>query len=262
MVLSISVGANAQPMVAQGSPYKFEKKTFSGTVPAIAAKKSTVTYDFALANEAFLVGIPTDYNPRKSYGLFVYMSPTDGGTFRPDWFPTLAKQDLLIVAPMNAGNSVDPSKRMGLGIVATVLMKRDYNINSKQVFVAGLSGGARMANSMAFLHPELYKGALMNCGGGFPAPVPVNMVDKNDPNQTNYGGIFGQEQVNPTLAKSRVKFAFTTGKGDFRYANIQDIFNGGYKAKGYRAMLYDVEGMGHTDCDPWTLNEALNFLKK
>lgn len=249
-----------EPTPAQAHPYKLKQETFTGSIPPIQGKKSGVDYNFVLANESFMVGVPSSYTPQKSYGLFVYMSPTDSGTFREDWFPVLATRNLLVIAPMRAGNNQNVSRRTGLGVLAAALMQRDYNINPNRIYVAGLSGGARMANSLAFLHPDIFKGALMNCGAGFPSPVPAKLIDKNNPQQTNYGDIVGQRGINPAAARLAVKFAFTTGKKDFRYANILDLYNGGYEANGYNAKLFDVPGMGHSDCDPKTLRQALTFL--
>jgi hypothetical protein len=53
---------------------------------------------------------------------------------------------------------------------------------------------------------------------------------------------------------------FITGKGDFRYGNILDIYQGGFVKNQFRARLIDVPGMGHQLCSPGALQEAIRFL--
>jgi predicted peptidase len=62
-------------------------------------------------------------------------------------------------------------RRTGIPVVSARLMMRDFTVNKDKVYVAGISGGARTANSVAFLHPDLFSGAILTCGAGFPHKV-------------------------------------------------------------------------------------------
>jgi YD repeat-containing protein len=43
--------------------------------------------------------------------------------------------------------------------------------------------------------------------------------------------------------------------------NILDIFHGRFERDGFKARLFDVQGMGHNICDNEALSSALDFLE-
>ena len=129
------------------------------------------------------------------------------------------------------------------------------NIDTNRVLVGGFSGGARIASFLAFAHPELFAGVLAICGVGF-----IRKVDRVKATRTDEYGYFTIDARHTAAAKERVRFVLVTGSKDFRYGNIQDIYEGGYVKDGYHAKLLDVPGMAHTLCPAMTLRDGLAFL--
>ncbi len=74
---------------------------------------------------------------------------------------------------------------------------------------------------------------------------------------------YGFTQVPPeqaAAAKKDARFAIVTGAGDFRYGNLLDLYEGGFKPDGFTAKLFDVPGFGHAQCPAKVLEEALTYL--
>jgi poly(3-hydroxybutyrate) depolymerase len=67
-------------------------------------------------------------------------------------------KNLIWIAPRNVQNSAYQGDRFGAALQALYRAKELFNINPRRVYTSGLSGGARVANALAFLHSELIHG--------------------------------------------------------------------------------------------------------
>lgn len=231
-----------------------------GRPPSI---NGSIDYRLKPENEKFFVYRPSTYNNSESWGLIVYISPMDSCQSIPNgWDGVLKGNKLLFIAPQGAGNGCDMRRRLGLGVMAALEMTQTHKIDPNRIYAAGLSGGARTAGQLGFLQSDLFRGTIQDCGADFYKPVPVvkatNFTDSNG--NPNYG-VFKASARDIDTARRNQKFVFLTGPGDFRYGNISDIYEGGYKADGFTCKLIDVPGMGHEDCKPSALQQALDFLK-
>ncbi len=231
--------------------------------PGIPRNSTAVDYQQSFASEEFLVARPSDFDPRKTYGLIVYISPEDQATLPLLWSPVLLERDLLMVTVKRAGNHQDPRRRRGLAVAAAYAMLSEYNIDRNRVYAAGLSGGARIASNVAFYHPEIFRGAILSVGADFLRPVEQVKAEPLAGDQGYpYGVMSSSDGVNVPRVKRNVRFVIITGAKDFRYANLLDIYHGGYLADGYRATFLDVPNMGHTIAPPGALGEALRYIEQ
>lgn len=223
----------------------------------------SIDYRLKCEQEKFYVYQPSNWTRGESWGLIVYISPGDSQQSLPaGWDGVLKSNKLLFVSPQGAGNGCEMRRRLGLGVMAALEMTQTYNIDPNRIYAAGLSGGARTAGLLGFLQSDVFHGTIQACGADFYKKVPVvkatNQTDSNG--NPNYG-VFSASPREIQAAKLNQKFVFITGPGDFRYGNISDIYQGGYQAEGFTCKLIDVPGMGHTDCKPSALQQALDFLK-
>ena len=140
-------------------------------------------------------------------------------------------------------------------------IKKYYPIDPKRIYVAGYSGGARVAGMSAFKHPETWRGTIQSCGADFYKPVPrVAVTDEEFKKSSDYGGIPDAKRA--LEAKKSVRFVFITGPGDFRNHYIKDIYAGGYKPEGFNALLIDVPDMRHNICNAESLSKALEYIER
>lgn len=199
---------------------------------------------------------PVKVLPDQRYGLIVYISPTGDGTPPASWYPVLAQKNLLAIGPMGAGNEVDVRRRMGLALLGTLAMQRDYKIDLSRIYLAGTSGGARVASALGFFRPDLFSGTIQSVGSNYPKPLP------SAAGSDRYGEMTGGGQINKASVRDRVRFVIITSPTDFRYSNLKAIYQDGFQADGYQAKFLDVPGLGHQTCGPKQLREALDFIEQ
>lgn len=210
-----------------------------------------VDYRLDPKRERFFVYAPPGYSPGQPWGVIVYISPVDVPALPRGWEGVLARNQLLFVCAQSAGNECEPRRRNGLAVMAALEMLANYSIDAQRVYVAGLSGGARVAGTLAFYQGDVFRGTIQSCGCDFVQPI---------------AGANPEDLINPTPAelreaKAHEKFVFITGPQDYCQADVIDVYKRGYAAQGFQCKLLDVPGMGHQDCDASTLQRALDFLK-
>jgi hypothetical protein len=221
-----------------------------------------INYSQDAASAKFFTFIPDNYSGKENFGLIVYTSPQNSITDLPaGWHDVLTKHKFLFVAAQGAGNDCpDFRNRLGLGIRGAMGMMRQYKVAPNRVYAAGLSGGARCANDLAFHQSDLFHGTIQDCGCNYWRPVRKVAATSDKDTLGNTYGISTVSQDDMTKAKSAVRFAIITGPDDFRRGNILDIYNDGFARDGFQARLFDIPGMGHQDCSAETLEKVLNYL--
>ena len=226
-----------------------------GLLPALTNVRAGVTYEFDLQTEKFDILIPSGYTGSRPFGLVVFISPSDTATVPEGWDRILKKKNMIFIAPQEVGNRQLTRRRAGLAIMAAEKMKDLMNIDSDRVFVAGFSGGARVACMTALYHPDVFSGCIAICGAEF-----YEKVDKDAATREDDYGYFELEGGLSDASKASMRFALITGSKDFRYGNIIDLYKGGFQKHGVTVKLLDVRGMGHEMPSQKTLSEALEFV--
>ena len=129
-----------------------------------------------LAAEKFLVYVPAT-RPPGGYRLMVFVPPWQKAQLPQGWGPVLDQFGMIFVTAARSGNEEDIiSRREPLALIAAQNVMAQYPVDSAQVFVGGMSGGARMALRLALAYPDLFRGALLNSGsdviGTITEPLP------------------------------------------------------------------------------------------
>jgi hypothetical protein len=224
-------------------------------------ESAQINYGIDATRAKFFVYVPDNYSGRENFGLLVYTSPQDSITDLPaGWSDVLTKRKLIFVAAQAAGNNLGYRDRMGLGLRGAMGVMRQYKIDPNRVYAAGLSGGARTANDLAFYQSDLFHGTIQDCGCNYWRPVRKVAATSDKDTLGNSYGISEVSENDIARAKSAARFALITGPDDFRRGNILDIYNDGFARDGFQARLFDIPGMGHQDCNGETLEKVLNYL--
>ena len=250
------------PWVTPGTPPPLEPgKGLTLSCPDPLPQGPEVSAKLDHLKESFHIRLPSNFDPKETYGVVVFISgPSNKIGSIGKWLPVLDERKLIFVAPQNAGNKVFVPIRDSLAVTSVLLLRKYYRIDPKRVYVAGYSGGARVAGMSAFTHPELWKGTIQSCGADYYKPVPrVAVTDEEVKKGADYGGLHDASRA--LEAKANVRFVFVTGPGDFRNHFIKDIYNGGYKPDGFNAILIDVPEMKHNICDEASFTKALDFIE-
>ena len=234
-----------------GSVMTFEEKPIDPP-----SRSGQVEYSRTPTTEQFYVWVPKMYQNDGSWGLIVYMSPSNLTGLPPEWEKYLKANKLVLISPQGVGNGTRESRRLGMGVLAALEMETKYRLDTRRVYAAGLSGGARAAGYLGFVQNDIFHGTIQDCGADFYRKL--TWKKGKDP---EYGNVIRASAAEIQNTRMNCKFCFITGKGDFRYGEINDIYEQGYQPEGFMCKLIDVPGMGHTDCPGKYLQQALDYLK-
>lgn len=155
----------------------FTPLTLAGIRRDLAQKGKTIgETSVDLAAEKFLVYVPAT-RPPQGYRLMVFVPPWQKAQLPQGWGPVLDQFGMIFVTAARSGNEEDIiSRREPLALIAAQNVMAQYPVDSTQVYVGGMSGGARMALRLALAYPDLFHGALLNSGsdviGTITEPLP------------------------------------------------------------------------------------------
>ena len=130
-----------------------------------------------LRQERFALYLP-DPAPPQGYGLMVFVSPWPAAGLPSRWGPVLDRHGMIFVSAANAGNDAKTfERREPLALLAARNVMARYPVDPARIYIAGFSGGSRVALRLALAYPDLFRGALLDAGsdpiGGDMPPPPA-----------------------------------------------------------------------------------------
>jgi Esterase PHB depolymerase len=232
---------------------------FDGPAPPITPNNPNVDYELQPSSEKYFVYLPSNYDEQTPFGLVVFTDSEDTFDRLPlGWATAFRDHKLLFIAAQNAGNDQAVARRLGLAVLGATEMIQHHKIDPARIYAAGFSGGARMSGMLGFFQPTIFRGTVQICGADFYEAVPKVATQTAEVPPGDYGLL--SATPDEIAAAKTVRFTFITGDNDFRYADIQDIFHGGFEKSAFKAKLIEVPGMSHRYCGGSTLDTALTFL--
>jgi Esterase PHB depolymerase len=200
--------------------------------------------DYKLTDESFELYVPSTYTGEKPFGLFVFVNPGGNGSLkgyeRLGWKEIIDKHELIWIGPNKVGNDRLVRPRMGLTIDAAINIQTRYKIDPKRVYVAGVSGGGRVASMLGVGFSDVFKGGFYIIGCNF----------YRQEKSIEQDGIYKRSYfVPPTryyvMAKKDCKHVFLTGDTDPNRDQTRVYYNA-FKRDGFEHITYfQVPGMGH-----------------
>jgi tetratricopeptide (TPR) repeat protein len=119
----------------------------------------------ANASNSYALYLPSNYSPVKRWPLLLVFDPFARGELSVKLFHDAAeKYGFIVVGSNNSRNFQDPSAAIRI-LWADV--KERYAIDPRRIYTAGLSGGARVASSVALGCKTCIAGVIA-CGAGLP----------------------------------------------------------------------------------------------
>jgi hypothetical protein len=117
-----------------------------------------------LAKEQFTVYVPA-HAPVKGYALLVFVPPWREAAVPPHWIGALDRHDMIFASAANSGNDANVlDRREPLALLAAYNVMRRYRVDADRVYIAGFSGGSRVALRLAIAYPDVFRGALLHAG--------------------------------------------------------------------------------------------------
>lgn len=229
------------PVAAAGADARVGSFRESSTVVEVAGEEwaaNFASYVDADQKVSWSIVVPESYDPAVPAGVLVYISPGNSGRIVRDWDWVLEEKNLIWVSAGRSGNNVDPRKRIAYALLGPTLIAKNYNVDSDRIYVAGLSGGGRVASIVAPSYPTLFKGAIYICG--------VNTIP---------------EQLANNLGAMRTnRFVFVTGEDDFNRAETRKVHDQYLKSGLDSSHYLEFNRMGHENPDGDGIAEAIALL--
>ncbi|HTU16608.1 MAG TPA: hypothetical protein VMG10_00985 [Gemmataceae bacterium] len=214
-----------------------------------------IDWTFALANRS-LVNPPAswlgDYDSTaQQYELFVprrqtkkllpvilFISPS----LEPMGWKQLERlckqQGVLFAGPRGAGNDCPPKKRVRIVLDVLDDLRRHYPIDADRTYLAGFSGGGRIACAIAFALPEYFGGVMPICASGD----------------------LREESWLRQRVLDRLSVALLTGEKDSNRGELERLRGPMLKEVGATARVWVQSGMGHGIPSEKVLLEAFRWL--
>jgi poly(3-hydroxybutyrate) depolymerase len=129
------------------------------------------------ASNSYALYLPSTYSPQKRWPLLLVFDPFGRGQTGVALFHQAAeKYGFIVVGSNNSRNFQDPSEAVRL-LWADV--KERYTIDPRRIYTAGLSGGARVAASIALACKSCVAGVIAN-GAGLPQGATAPGAESSD----------------------------------------------------------------------------------
>jgi tetratricopeptide (TPR) repeat protein len=129
---------------------------------------------YELADESFHLYVPAVEAPRDGWGLIVWIAPIDWGGFQREGLAeVLDRHRLVWVGANRSGNARPVRDRWRLALDAAAGAMELLAVDPRRVYVAGYSGGGRIASHLGPAFPEPFRGTLCWFGADHFHPVPV-----------------------------------------------------------------------------------------
>ncbi len=207
---------------------------------------------YELRDETLFVRVPTGYDPRVAAGLVVWVDPTDRGEIPRVFDAGLDAMGFVAVGAAGAGNGRHWPDRLQLALDGVAMASAHYNIDPDRVYVAGLSGGGRIASMMVLGCPDVFAGGMAIAG--------LNSYQRA---RTPDGKIWPASMTKPgrdlwALARYR-RIAAVTGPGDFNRDQMR-AYADGLEADGLEIGWFEYADMGHTLPTPERFADVLGWL--
>lgn len=171
-------------------------------------------------------------------GVLVFVKPIDSGEVPEHWAAELDRLNLIWVAADDFGNEKPSAQRVLAALAGLRLIENSQAIDSKRVYIGGMSGGGRIASQTITRFPGQFRGALYIVGADFWTSTEV--------------------PLQPRIAANR--YVFVTGSRDFNQRDMRRVFSK-YQAAGVtQTLLMDLPGFGHEYPNAEQLGQAIAFL--
>jgi pimeloyl-ACP methyl ester carboxylesterase len=194
--------------------------------------------DYDSSQQRYQLYVPKHYDTSKPWPLVLFVSPGDDPLGWRFWQKPCEDGEMFFCAAYGAGNNTPPGRRVRIVLDVLDDVRRHYKIDPDQTYVAGFSGGGRIACTIAFALPEHFGGVIPVCGTN-----PLNALD------------YLRLRV-----RDRLSVAFVTGATDFNRRENEEFMAPLFADLGIRSKLWVVPKLGHAVPGPAELKEVHAWL--
>jgi predicted esterase len=167
--------------------------------------------------------VPAGLGRTASPGLILFVSAGPRPQGLEAFRKTCDERLLVFVSPHNAGNGVDGRQRIRIILDCLDDVRREYGIDPDRTYIAGFSGGGRIACGVGFSLPEQFGGVIPVCAAGD----------------------LREETWLRQRVIDRLSVAHLTGDGDFNRGEVERFRGAMLAGVGVRTKVWVAPRTGH-----------------
>ena len=197
------------------------------------------------AQERFVLYVPAQ-KPPQSYALLVFVPPWDDAKLPPGWASALDQYGAIFVSAARSGNDANVvERRVPLALLAAQNIMQRYPVDPEHVYIAGFSGGARVALRLALGYPDVFRGALLSAGSDPVGTAALPLPPKD---------LFARFQESSRLV-------YMTGEDDSAALNADTASRDSlHRLCVFGVQTENIPAAGHAVADRAALSRGLNAL--
>jgi predicted esterase len=184
------------------------------------------------------VHVPDGYSAESPAGIVVYVSPSQSGTPPRGWPSIMDEHNIIWISANKSGNRVLVPRRVLKAILALKAIQQEYVLDETRIYVAGFSGGGKIASMIATDYANTFDGGLFICG--------VEFWDVDEPRDFE-------------AIKSN-RYVFLTGEHDQALGPTKRVYRNYRDAGVPHIQLVVVDDMGHANPPRREFSRAIKFL--
>ena len=120
----------------------------------------TIAPDRILDSETMHIRLPRGYTARRPAGLVVWSSPSPRGAIPGVFGRALDELNLVCIGSDDTGNDRDVPDKFQMVFDAVATARARFHIDDSRIYIAGMSGGAKLASILAMCFPDVFMGAV------------------------------------------------------------------------------------------------------
>jgi hypothetical protein len=182
--------------------------------------------------------VPPQIKPSEPAPLVLFISPSDLPAGWKQWEAVCKREGVIFASPFNAGNACPTPRRVRIVFDVLDDIRRRQAIDADRTYLAGFSGGARIACAAAFALPEYFGGVIAICGS-------ENLR---------------QESWLRQRTADRLSVALATGENDFNRAELERYRGPYFTELGVRTKVWVAPELGHGIPDGKQLGRIYSWL--
>ncbi|MEO7924487.1 MAG: hypothetical protein ABIR30_12475 [Chitinophagaceae bacterium] len=169
------------------------------------------------SNQHYSLYLPKNYQSGKKYPVVIFLDPAARGRFPVEKYRSVADEQELVLAGSSESKNFDAGSSAGSVTAIITDLVKSINTDESRIWLAGFSGGARMASSYAVANSTI--AGVIACGAGF-----AGEDFYNSSRNIAFAGLVGYRDMNFEELLG-IKDELTAKNK----ANLLLIFNGGHE---------------------------------
>ncbi len=213
----------------------------SFTVTELLGATSAKHYESIIPTDELIeweIYVAESYKHERPAGVLVYISPTRKGSIPKQWKSLMDAHNLIWIGANKSGNRVPVPRRVVYALTALAVIDKNYKVDVERVYVTGFSGGGKAASVASAQYPQIFKGAIFNCGARF----------------------WGSETPERLEQIVTNRYVFITGTYDHNLELTKKVFRAYERAGVENSKLMVIRNMTHSNPKSKHFEKAIEFL--